>query len=253
MMTLEARLLTKRSLSNDVKELLWEYISSMDLDDNAKLPPEAEIAKNFGVSRVTLRRAMEDLQNEGIVSRTQGKGTFVNKIALGVRANMRYWYEYEVLIKKSGYTPSMRLLRVETIPATPYLAKALAIPEGAQVVLIEKLFSCDDQPAILCMDYMAANKLNAVPSTDFCQDNSVFTVLQHCGRSSVTMIHNQLRVSTIDELKKLTPHYDLMQTPAMLSIDSVGFDQNNQPLMCTTTYVDTAYIRFELLQPLASL
>lgn len=67
------------SLYSQVMEKLRKKILTGEYQVNSKLPSELELMKIFNVSRVTLRKAIEGLVNDGIVEKVQGIGTFVRK------------------------------------------------------------------------------------------------------------------------------------------------------------------------------
>lgn len=62
-----------------------QIIEGMDLAQDNKLPREELLASQLGVSRTTIRQALNNLAAEGVVSRRQGKGTFVNVDSIGIR------------------------------------------------------------------------------------------------------------------------------------------------------------------------
>lgn len=68
----------KVSLADKLAQSLAEEISRGSLKRGAQLPTEAELCEIHGVSRITVRRALESLRNEGLIERTAGKGTFVS-------------------------------------------------------------------------------------------------------------------------------------------------------------------------------
>ena len=96
--------MAKANLSSSVKNYLYQYIRSMDIKDNMKLPPESELSAKLGVSRVTVRRALDEMENEGIILRMQGRGTFVNPEALKIQVNLLPGEEFTRLIEQCGYT-----------------------------------------------------------------------------------------------------------------------------------------------------
>lgn len=75
----------------------------MDLKDNTKLPAEDTIAQSLSVNRVTVRKALTDLEQEGIVFRIHGKGAFENLEAMQIKANIIPGNEFEQMIIDSGY------------------------------------------------------------------------------------------------------------------------------------------------------
>ena len=68
----------RHSLTDNVKDELMRYIRRMDLSESTKLPSELTIAQNLGVSRITVCRVLGDLEQENVIFRIHGKGTFVN-------------------------------------------------------------------------------------------------------------------------------------------------------------------------------
>lgn len=80
-------------------------IGEMDLSRGTKLPREEELARILGVSRTTVRQALNDLAADGIVLRRQGRGTFVNAASRGIRARFSPSTELTDAIRDSGYEP----------------------------------------------------------------------------------------------------------------------------------------------------
>ena len=64
----------KQNLSDNIKHDLKKYILDMNLKESAKLPPEVEIGRKFGVSRVTVRRALDELEQENLICEPGGSG-----------------------------------------------------------------------------------------------------------------------------------------------------------------------------------
>ena len=92
-------------------------IGEMDLSRGTKLPREEELARILGVSRTTVRQALNDLAADGIVLRRQGRGTFVNAASRGIRARFSPSTELTDAIRDSGYEPEVRLLSVRVASA----------------------------------------------------------------------------------------------------------------------------------------
>ena len=130
---MEMRPFLRKNLSDTVKAELYEYIDNLDLDKGTKLPPENTIAQNYGVSRVTVRRALDELEQEGVIIRIHGRGTFVNPQAKQFKINLGVSQELGRLVDQSGYEMRICLTAVETAPADIIVAKALGIPAECKV------------------------------------------------------------------------------------------------------------------------
>ena len=66
-------------LYTQIRELLRERILNGVYKSHAQMPSENEMVRTFGVSRITVRQALTDLQKEGLIFKIHGKGTFVSK------------------------------------------------------------------------------------------------------------------------------------------------------------------------------
>lgn len=152
---MEMRPFLRKNLSDTVKAELYEYIDNLDLDKGTKLPPENTIAQNYGVSRVTVRRALDELEQEGVIIRIHGRGTFVNPQAKQFKINLGVSQELGRLVDQSGYEMRICLTAVETAPADIIVAKALGIPAESKVICVERAYYADGKLAILCQDTVA--------------------------------------------------------------------------------------------------
>jgi len=124
---------------------LRQQIQEGTLQPGDQLPTEAELCARFGVSRGTVRQAIQMLVQEGMVQREQGRGSFVREprrraffTLTGFREDMR----------RQGITPETRVLTAEVIPARPAHAQRLAISEGEPVIRIERVHLAQGSPIL---------------------------------------------------------------------------------------------------------
>lgn len=107
------------------------------------LPSEPILAERFGVSRVTLRRAVETLMEKGIVRRQHGRGTFVlPRIEYSISSKTRFTRSMEEL----GREPVTEVLAKRLIPATNEIARAIGVEEGSQIVYLELVRAISGAP-----------------------------------------------------------------------------------------------------------
>ena len=144
----------KLDLKQTVKDMLLDHISQMDLSVETKLPREEELALMFGVSRITIRSVLDDLANEGIITRKHGKGTFVNPVSAGIQVSFNPVMHFSDMIRNSGYTPSVKIIECRTEAASKEVAMALKIKEGQDVVVCVKAFFADDKLCSIVQDYV---------------------------------------------------------------------------------------------------
>ena len=114
-----------------------------DLEPGAAIPPERELCARFEVSRMTLRRAIEELVRDGYLDRQHGRGTFVSRPRIAQPLTMTSFSED---MRRRGYVPGSRTLSLRRRPAGARLGRRLEISPSAKVLEAERLRLADDQP-----------------------------------------------------------------------------------------------------------
>lgn len=117
-----------------------------DLPPGVQLPAERALADDFGVSPLTLRKALNLLDSRGIVDRISRRGTFVAPPRIHKTPELS---SFSQEMRDRGLTPSSRLLGVARRAASPAAAAALALREGGLVLEIERLRFADGEPISL--------------------------------------------------------------------------------------------------------
>jgi DNA-binding GntR family transcriptional regulator len=129
-----------------VASRLQELIEAGTIPVGMRLENEIDLADQLGVSRPTMRRAIQYLVERGMLVRKRGIGTQV--VHPKVRRPVELSSLYDDLIK-AGKQPSTEIRAFEVLPATDALAQALAIPEGTEVTWVERLRYAGDEPLAL--------------------------------------------------------------------------------------------------------
>jgi len=121
------------------------------------LPAEYQLADRFSINRHTLRRAVEELIQAGILERQHGKGTLVlnNRIEYDIGARGRFSEALENL----GLHPSTDLLDIAHMAAGPKEARHLKVATGTALIRIDTLRRADQQPMTLLSHYLVADKV----------------------------------------------------------------------------------------------
>lgn len=108
------------------------------------LPSEATLSREHGVSRVTVRRALEVLRDEGVITSRRGAGWFVANDP--VRQALGRFTTVEAALEAAGASPGRRILSFGFEPATDAVAAALALPSGTEVLRVRRVTTAGDEP-----------------------------------------------------------------------------------------------------------
>lgn len=163
------------ALYHQLKAILAEKIHSGQWKVNDRIPTERELCDAYGVSRATVRLALGELENEGLLYRKQGRGTFV--AAPKIEQLLSGFYSFTDEMKKQGHKPSARVLSFKKIEATGEVVQALLLPEGTPVFAIKRLRLADDEPIILEVSYVPCALCPALTEEDV-KENALYDLFR---------------------------------------------------------------------------
>lgn len=224
------------------------YIKEMILDDtfvDGRIPSETELADSLGVSRTTVRDALSRLENEGVVYRKQGAGTFVNPPGLQIKSRLEEIWSYEGVLRAHGYAPTVKLLSLKTTPAAPEVLKAINLPKKSTVLAAEKLFLEDEQPAILVRNYIPTALILKPYQPEDCR-LPVNEFLEQFGQQMLTYYLSELVPVVADE--GLAGKLGVKSGTAVLSFEEIGYNDENQPILSATSYFRDDLLRLRLIR-----
>ena len=176
-------LTSKLSLDSDIPlyaqlvGIIKRQIASGTLAVGALLPSEAELCRALDVSRNTVRQAIGELEEEGLVVRKRGKGTFVADPTTN-RRGVRYSFTTEV--SSMGKTPSSTLVDFDLIVPSAEICSKLELKEGAEVYCFTRIRNVDGQPLILETSYYP-QFIYPNLTKQMVQTHSFYSLLYHVG------------------------------------------------------------------------
>jgi GntR family transcriptional regulator len=231
------------SLTDQVKAHIKEQIVNDEFEDG-RIPPEAALAEDLGVSRTTVRDALGKLEHEGAIYRKQGAGTFVNEAGLQIKSRLEEIWSYEQVLEDHGYTPAVKVLTDEVLTVNDDTAEALHLDKGTDVLVIEKVFLENRTPVVLTRNRIPAalledadRKHDAMPIYEFLEE--------YCDRRLSYYVSEIVPIAfDTDQAKKL----GVKKGTLGLSFVEVGFDQNNEPVVHATSYFRDDLLRFRLIR-----
>ena len=140
------------SMYYQLKMILAENIKNGVWAPNTKIMSEHEICEAYKVSRVTVRKAVDELVKEGYLKRIQGKGTFVKEKM--IEQTLNHFYSFREELKNNGVSSVSKMLNFDITEPDAETAAHLQLSEGEKVFRIERLFSADSKPYAIEVSYI---------------------------------------------------------------------------------------------------
>ncbi|PCE27095.1 GntR family transcriptional regulator [Paraburkholderia acidicola] len=186
----------KAPLYAKVEMALAAEIGTRGLPSGSQLPPEGPLMERFGVSRITLRKAIENLAARGLVEIRRGKGTFVSepKVTQELSALTGFVEDMVAL----GRHPTARLLDKRSVLATKEVAQHLGIAFGTQVYRIERVRLADGVAMSFDETYLPLDIGEKVASDDL-EAEPIFDLLENKYELPLVEAEYQLEAATADE------------------------------------------------------
>ncbi|MBV1700826.1 MAG: GntR family transcriptional regulator [Hyphomicrobiales bacterium] len=227
MLASDARLPLYQRLRND----LAERISRKEWRVGQSIPPEGQLAQDWGVAIGTVRKAVDLLAADGVLERLQGRGTFVRSPRFD--ASMFRFFRFQT-IEGARTVPVSHILERRVEPASSAIAAALQLREGAQVIYLSRLRLIQGVP-VLCEDiWLPKQKFLPLIHLDVASFGDLLYPLYetHCG-AVVARARETLTVETSDAA--VAAHLQLQPGAPLIRIERLAMDIAQNPLEWRTS------------------
>lgn len=231
------RKIAKKALYFEVIDFLLEDIKSGQYPPGSRLPSEDQLAREFSVSRVTLREALRVLEDDGVIVRRHGSGTFVlDKKAIPIQT-LSSIVSTSTIFKRVGLEDRFIKLGLKKIPADQRLAEKLRITPKEEIWEVERVWTIGEKPAVYSFDYFPAS---FVPAGDESKLNdymhSLYQFLTEvCGQisdegdCSFKPVMSDKHLAAILQVKTASP---------LMYIETTDFNKSKQAILyCKSYYI----------------
>ncbi|MDT2661685.1 GntR family transcriptional regulator [Enterococcus hulanensis] len=227
-------------LYKQLKEIIKSKIRDGEYKENEKIPPEPELTEAYSVSRITVRRAIQDLVKEGYLIKKQGKGTYVSQHKVFRKIEYVIGFSESCLV--NGFTPTSELLERKIIPATSELAQKLQINIGDEVIYTQRKRMADGTPILLENNYFDKKRFDSLLTADL--TGSLYQVLAkqdilaiNPGETTLEMVIADDQLAKVMEVGIGTPFF---------YVNTLINDQNQQPIHLGHQYYLGEVYKFSL-------
>ena len=194
-----------------------------------RIPSEQVLCDTYGVSRVTVRKAMLDLVQEGLLLRRQGKGTFVADQRL--QRDLHQITSFSTACRNMGRRASAKVVSVTRELAQPEDAERLMLQPGDRVLCVCRVRLCDDEPVML--------EFNRFPlAYDFLDNDdltdSLYETLRKHGVIPSKATHD---ISLGHATPAVSRYLQTAPNEALLLLDELVLDQHEKPLHVSRQWI----------------
>jgi len=223
----------RKTLTEIAEQELRQAITSGTFRRGTQLPTEAELCQMLGVSRTVVREALRVLEEDGLVARRHGVGTFVRDHP--ILKNLNFNFGITEMIESAGLTPGTSHLAIQSESADEEKADQLGVAVGAPLITIERIRTADGRPVVYSLDTVPESVLLGVEfDPQLLLAQSIYSLLQTTSGQIIEYgIARLLPVAAPDFVaeKLLLP-----QNALTLYIVQTDYSPDDQPLVYSREY-----------------
>jgi GntR family transcriptional regulator len=226
-----------------LSELLEQEIASGHWRPGGRIPSEPTIAEHFGLSRTTIRQALGRLEQEGLIQRRKGQGTFV------AETRPRSWLLqssagfFEEEVERMGRLVTSVVLRTVvhgSLPAWAVASLRLALPEGAT---LERVRSVDGLVAMYNVNHLPQDVAEVVLPLDD-PNESLYRRIKD--RAGVEAAGGRRVLEAVSAEKRLAELLEVPVGSPLVFIESMTWDRNFRPFDCYQTWLRTDRMKIDV-------
>ncbi|MGE8079094.1 GntR family transcriptional regulator [Peribacillus loiseleuriae] len=237
------------SIKSDHRHLYLQVIDHLKQDieegtykEKEKLPSEFDLAKKLGVSRATLREALRILEEESVIIRRHGVGTFVHAKPV-FSSGIEQLNSVTNMIKQAGMKPGTIFLSSTTLEPTDDDIRRFSCSIDEEIVVIERVRTANGKPVVYCIDKIPASILKGNFSYS---EESIFHILER--ESNRTITHAVAQIEPIGYHEKVSPILECEPEAALLVLKQMHFDDKDEPILYSVNYFKADVFSFHVLR-----
>lgn len=234
-----------------VEATIKEMIEGVVYSPGDQIPSERELSEQLGVSRMTVRRAVENLIRRGLLERHSTNGTYVSRPQVLRRVGENFAVGLTQLLQDEGVSPGSRLLSFHVSPAPLKIAEKLDLRLGSPVIVIRRVRMANDIPFCVETCYLPESLLPGFSAEDFANNTSLYSILR--SKYDVNMAKNdetlKLSYATPEEATLL----GLKTGSPIFLLRSVITDKNDRPMEYLVSVNHPERVIFHSMSSLKSL
>ncbi|KKI90868.1 GntR family transcriptional regulator [Bacillus sp. SA1-12] len=215
-----------------LKESIRSSILNGQLKYGEKIPTEIELSESHKISRITVRKAILELVEEGYLIKKQGKGTFVSKPK--IERKIVHFLSFSDACKANGLKAGSKVIKKEIIQPTPKDQEKLQLDENDAMVYIQRVRYGGDSPVMLENNYFSYKNYHFLLSENL--ETSLYQTLEekhqikpsHSGELSLEIVR-----ATEDQAELL----EVATGEPLFYMDTVIFDEHNRPVHIGKQYI----------------
>lgn len=231
------------ALSQIAKTKILEYINNEELRADDMLPSENLLMEKLGVSRYTVREALALLEQERLVYRIQGKGTFVNKRPINIESGLEKLDSITSIIKSFGYEPGTKWISIEKEKPNKDMKEKFGLTSGEEVITFKRVRTADGKSAAYLVDtipakYIGEGEINVINS------ESLFSYIEE--ELGIVIEYAVTKITPEFATEEMMEYLDVDESSLFLLFHQLHHDREDNLILYSLDYFDPKVFNFKV-------
>jgi GntR family transcriptional regulator len=236
----------RRPLHIQAQQHILKLIEGGAYEPGEQLPSESNLAAQLGISRPTLREALFNLEQEGVIIRKHGVGTFVAQAYRGrLASGLERLGSILAMADRQGMATRVLRLSVEQIPAGDQVAETLHLAPKTLVTCVRRTIAVDERLAAYLVDF-APPAVLPPEAVDASFNGSVLDLLIQ--RNSIRVREALAEITAVSASALLAGHLDIEPGEALLLLSETLFTEDLIPVEFSRNYFLPDFFDFHILR-----
>jgi GntR family transcriptional regulator len=221
------------TLTDQTVQAIQDAIRQGKFPPGSQLPPEMELLQMLGISRTTLREALRVLEEQGLIRKRRGLGTFV--LELPIIKDMSRNFGITEMISQAGFIPGSRDFDVRLEKPTKSVMEKLSIQATSSLVVVERVRTANGKPVVFTRDMLPQEYLGGwMPAQAELSQRSIYEYLELFVNLRITSGTASLRPILAN--REVADKLEIQRNDLLLLIDQVDLDQDQRPVLYSAEY-----------------
>jgi GntR family transcriptional regulator len=225
-----------------ISQYLRQAIEQKKYIAKEKLPSEKELANQFDVSRITVRRALQTLENEQLIQRTQGKGSFVCDPRTGAPA--LELTDFTEDMARAGCSATSKVLSQVLLKAPDHVCAALQLPQDTKILELIRLRLADRKPIAIDKTYLPVFYAQLLEGENL-ETQTIYEILEN--KYDITIQRGCIKIKANTIGKRWAEALDARDGDPILQVERVSYTIQEKPVYYQIRFNRSDKIEYQLM------
>lgn len=231
------------SLSSKTKHEILKFIENEEIQADEILPSENTFMDILGVSRYTVREALALLEQDKIIYKIKGKGTFVNKRPIQIESGLEKLESITEIIESFGYEPGTIWVGVEEGYPTKDMVKKLKLEADDKVITLKRIRTANGKAAAYLVDTVPKKMVNNESLANI-DSESVFSYIKE--KFGIVMDYATTEIIPTLPTEEMIEHLKVANDKLFILLHQLHYDREGQPILYSLDYFDSEIFKLKV-------